>query len=236
MRSSDFLIKTGAFLGLLLIGRTLFSRRTLSPAELLRRIEVRCIAAKKSAQLAVEKSTSSFLRDISQHLYNDLVHESEELSQSRSEDESSQLLKEAESFRFTYDYNEESPFDLAFASHQINECDDLVLLLQQIAHMHNGSIKEIALRRLAIFSRYQAELNTFWDNFLKINEYRIRELAYQIWEAEGRPEGQHLQHWKIAVELLKSTSPADLQLAFEQKRSLIDSFSTTPHAVNKYLH
>jgi hypothetical protein len=26
-------------------------------------------------------------------------------------------------------------------------------------------------------------------------EQAIRERAYAIWEEEGRPEGQHLQHW-----------------------------------------
>lgn len=27
---------------------------------------------------------------------------------------------------------------------------------------------------------------------------RIRERAYQIWEAEGRPEGREAEHWKQA--------------------------------------
>lgn len=29
---------------------------------------------------------------------------------------------------------------------------------------------------------------------------RIRERAYQIWEAEGRPEGQEAEHWHRARE------------------------------------
>jgi len=26
----------------------------------------------------------------------------------------------------------------------------------------------------------------------------IREIAYQLWEAEGRPEGQQIRHWETA--------------------------------------
>lgn len=32
------------------------------------------------------------------------------------------------------------------------------------------------------------------------DEQRIRERAYQIWEAKGRPEGQDDQHWSEARE------------------------------------
>lgn len=33
------------------------------------------------------------------------------------------------------------------------------------------------------------------------NEQTIRELAYQIWEAEGRPDGQQERHWSLAHKL-----------------------------------
>ena len=33
------------------------------------------------------------------------------------------------------------------------------------------------------------------------NEHRINELAYQIWESEGRPHGQAARHWDIACKL-----------------------------------
>ncbi|HBB78461.1 hypothetical protein BBI09_21055 [Stutzerimonas xanthomarina] len=33
---------------------------------------------------------------------------------------------------------------------------------------------------------------------------RIRERAYQIWEDEGRPEGQQAEHWARAREELES--------------------------------
>jgi hypothetical protein len=32
-------------------------------------------------------------------------------------------------------------------------------------------------------------------------EERIRVLAYAIWEAEGRPDGKHLEHWAEARRL-----------------------------------
>ncbi|HYG06247.1 MAG TPA: DUF2934 domain-containing protein [Stenotrophomonas sp.] len=32
-------------------------------------------------------------------------------------------------------------------------------------------------------------------------EARIRELAREIWEAEGRPDGQELRHWGMAERL-----------------------------------
>lgn len=31
----------------------------------------------------------------------------------------------------------------------------------------------------------------------------IRELAYQIWESEGWPEGESERHWNLAVQLSK---------------------------------
>lgn len=33
------------------------------------------------------------------------------------------------------------------------------------------------------------------------HENRIRDLAYQIWESEGRPHGQEARHWDIASKL-----------------------------------
>lgn len=38
-----------------------------------------------------------------------------------------------------------------------------------------------------------------------LDDYRIRELAQQIWESEGKPEGQAARHWAMATELLKSS-------------------------------
>ena len=49
------------------------------------------------------------------------------------------------------------------------------------------------------------------------SEQRIRELAYQIWESEGRPEGEDARHWQMAIKLLDSEQKGDLQPAPEKK-------------------
>ena len=36
---------------------------------------------------------------------------------------------------------------------------------------------------------------------MSVNEDRIREFAYQIWESEGRPSGQEARHWDMACKL-----------------------------------
>ncbi|RYY76459.1 MAG: DUF2934 domain-containing protein [Gammaproteobacteria bacterium] len=35
-------------------------------------------------------------------------------------------------------------------------------------------------------------------------ENKIRELAYQIWESEGKPHGRAKTHWELACELAES--------------------------------
>lgn len=39
---------------------------------------------------------------------------------------------------------------------------------------------------------------------MKVNEARVRELAYQIWESEGRPDGQQERHWRMAHSLAEA--------------------------------
>lgn len=41
-------------------------------------------------------------------------------------------------------------------------------------------------------------------------EQSIRETAYAIWEAEGRPDGRHAEHWRLAE---ASTQPCASNLA-----------------------
>ncbi|MBF0674137.1 MULTISPECIES: DUF2934 domain-containing protein [unclassified Pseudomonas] len=38
------------------------------------------------------------------------------------------------------------------------------------------------------------------------DEQRIRELAYQIWESEGKPAGQEDRHWAMASKLVQTES------------------------------
>ncbi|MHC8354037.1 DUF2934 domain-containing protein [Pseudomonas sp. LB3P81] len=36
---------------------------------------------------------------------------------------------------------------------------------------------------------------------MSTDEKRVREFAYQIWESEGKPEGQEARHWEMARKL-----------------------------------
>ena len=36
------------------------------------------------------------------------------------------------------------------------------------------------------------------------DDKHIREFAYQIWESEGRPEGQEARHWDMAHKLAQA--------------------------------
>lgn len=39
---------------------------------------------------------------------------------------------------------------------------------------------------------------------MSTDEKRIREFAYQIWESEGKPEGQEARHWEMACKLAEA--------------------------------
>ena len=39
---------------------------------------------------------------------------------------------------------------------------------------------------------------------MSAEEKRIREFAYQIWESEGKPEGQEERHWEMARKLAEA--------------------------------
>lgn len=39
---------------------------------------------------------------------------------------------------------------------------------------------------------------------MSVDEQRIRELAYQIWQSEGCPEGQDDRHWQMACRLAEA--------------------------------
>ena len=45
------------------------------------------------------------------------------------------------------------------------------------------------------------------------DDKRIREFAYQIWESEGRPDGQHDRHWEMAHKLAQAEALAPTKLA-----------------------
>lgn len=43
---------------------------------------------------------------------------------------------------------------------------------------------------------------------MSAEEKRIREFAYQIWESEGKPEGQEDRHWSMARKLAEAEALA----------------------------
>jgi hypothetical protein len=62
------------------------------------------------------------------------------------------------------------------------------------------------------------------------NEERIRELAYQIWESEGRPHGQAARHWEMACVLVDAETedpvkapPRTRRISKPKTMSLIDA-------------
>lgn len=47
---------------------------------------------------------------------------------------------------------------------------------------------------------------------MNINEHRVREFAYQIWESEGKPQGQESRHWDMARKLADAHADGEDQL------------------------
>ena len=43
---------------------------------------------------------------------------------------------------------------------------------------------------------------------MSTDDKRIREFAYQIWESEGKPEGQEARHWEMARKLAEAETLA----------------------------
>ncbi|NUT78920.1 DUF2934 domain-containing protein [Pseudomonas sp. C1C7] len=43
---------------------------------------------------------------------------------------------------------------------------------------------------------------------MSTQDKRIREFAYQIWESEGKPEGQEARHWEMASKLAEAEALA----------------------------
>jgi hypothetical protein len=43
---------------------------------------------------------------------------------------------------------------------------------------------------------------------MSTEDKRIREFAYQIWESEGKPEGQEARHWEMARKLAEAEALA----------------------------
>lgn len=62
---------------------------------------------------------------------------------------------------------------------------------------------------------------------MQLNENRVREQAYKIWEAEGRPEGCAEKHWSMACEY--EASIQDDQSDSYRTLGQEDTEALTPH-------
>ena len=60
---------------------------------------------------------------------------------------------------------------------------------------------------------------------MSIDEQRVREFAYQIWESEGKPAGQEDRHWEMAYKL------AEAEAASQQLPTLKPRRISKPKAV-----
>ena len=53
------------------------------------------------------------------------------------------------------------------------------------------------------------------------DDKRIREFAYQIWESEGKPEGQEARHWEMAHTLAQAEALAPKKAAASKAKPRI---------------
>lgn len=54
------------------------------------------------------------------------------------------------------------------------------------------------------------------------DEERVRQLAYSIWEAEGRPEGQQQRHWDRALKIVAAEQAAGNEAELEDMVEPLD--------------
>lgn len=47
------------------------------------------------------------------------------------------------------------------------------------------------------------------------DEQRVRQLAYRIWESEGRPDGQEQRHWDMAWKIVAAERAAGHEAEFD---------------------
>ncbi|WP_339523931.1 DUF2934 domain-containing protein [Pseudomonas sp. EA_35y_Pfl2_R111] len=63
---------------------------------------------------------------------------------------------------------------------------------------------------------------------MNIDEQRIREFAFQIWESEGKPAGQAERHWMMACKLAEAEASGEIQLTPPAKPRRISKPKTVP--------
>jgi hypothetical protein len=66
---------------------------------------------------------------------------------------------------------------------------------------------------------------------MSTDDKRIREFAYQIWESEGKPEGQEARHWEMARKLAEAEA-----LAPKKSPKAVGKTATNKPAAGKALN
>src|SRR5690606_41360763 len=65
------------------------------------------------------------------------------------------------------------------------------------------------------------------------NEQLVQQYAYQIWESEGKPDGQAARHWEMACMLAEGqTGPADPFEPLTGGPAVEAAFSNTPKSID----
>lgn len=54
------------------------------------------------------------------------------------------------------------------------------------------------------------------------NEERVRNLAYKIWESEGRPEGQQQRHWDMALRIVIAEEEEGIDVELDEVGEPVD--------------
>lgn len=63
---------------------------------------------------------------------------------------------------------------------------------------------------------------------MSIDEQRIREFAFQIWESEGKPSGHAERHWMMACKLAEAEASGEVKLTPPAKPQRISKPKTLP--------
>jgi hypothetical protein len=71
---------------------------------------------------------------------------------------------------------------------------------------------------------------------MDIDEKRISDFAYYIWQSEGEPEGEEVRHWEMARKLAEaesSSAPVHVEETFTEAASNSNDAEAGPQSGNR---
>jgi predicted outer membrane protein len=215
-----FLFTSGVLASLVLLGSKKTFHIPRSPKVILQTIQLQYLALKQSTQMALERSHSLALHEAVQSFHEQMAvleqkSVDEQTNDNHFEHISPDFYPSSDIQRMTFNDDSQShmAFDEAYIIHQLKACREIIVVLEEAINSQSNNLKEYALKLLTMVSNYQSTLKTIQTNQFPANELEIREVAHEIWEAEGKPEGKAEHHWSLAVELLKKIPP-DQKMVF----------------------